>query len=106
MAAERSHLLVLGVRGSELGCPGTFASRLVGEVEEEEEQQPLLPWTLTTKYYRAELAVHVRHAELLEGRLAAHEVLASVAEEEGGPHGVVIVVDGRDGSGMQAWRPW
>lgn len=106
MAAERSHLLVLGVRGSELGCPGTFASRLVGEVAEQQPPPLPLPWTLTTKYYRAELAVHVRHAELLEGRPAAHEVLASVAEEEGGPHGVMIVVDGREGSGMQAWRPW
>lgn len=116
MAAERSHLLVLGVRGSELGCPGAFASRLLAEEQQAKQgkdaEQPPSPlqWMLTTKYYRAELAIHVRHAELLEGREAAGDVLDSVAGEEetgGGPHGVVIVVDGRDGiASMEAWRPW
>lgn len=124
----RSHVLVLGDRSSRLGCPRAFASRLVNhpsqqqqaKAGEEEEEEPL-PWTIATKYYRAELAVHVRHAGPgveVEGVLGSSSFGGGEGEEGEGasPHGVILVVDGRratdedeeedEGAGLAAWRPW
>ena len=113
MAAERSHILVLGTRGSGGDgngngyscCPEQFVRRLLSlDAPESPQDGPPFHWTLTTKYYRAELALHVRHAEpssLLAVPLEEEE------EEGGGPHGVIVVVDGQRAAGaLEAWRPW
>jgi hypothetical protein len=106
---ERSHVLVLGVEGSPRGCPRQFLRRLVGGEQAaaaSSSSSPLL-WTLTTKYYRTELAVRARHAEPRAQTALVEEVLESAAAGEG-PHGVIVVVDGRpeEGEGLEPWRPW
>lgn len=101
-STERSHVLVLGTRGSSC-CPEQFVRRLLSLQEpdgtESKQEGPPFHWTLTTKYYRAELALHVRHAE--PGAAAS----AAVSLEEG-PHGVIVVVDGQQAAGLEAWRSW
>lgn len=101
----RSHVLVLGARGGE-GCPERFVRRLLDLAALSEDGGPAdapFHWTLTTKYYRAQLALHVRHTK--PGATATPEAL-DVGEE---PHGVILVVDGLAAEGergLEPWRPW
>lgn len=121
--SERSHVLVLGARGGSNGtCPEQFVRRLLGLDDEPDpskaaaapQQQGPFHWAIATKYYRAELAVHVRHAEpgaasasSLEAAVSLEGPAADGQEGEGeGPHGVILVVDGRQAAELEAWRPW
>lgn len=104
---ERSHVLVLGARGG-AGCPERLVRRLIDRALSEEEGGPAdapFHWTLITKYYRAELSLHVRHAD--PGTTPTSEAL-DVGEE---PHGVILMVDGpkpaaEGEAGLEPWRPW